>query len=399
MKHEIQNILTNGTLDFSMHQLAQYILSNPLKKYEFSKKNGYYSILDGDKPVYKESDQHVTAVAKLMRIPKELWLLWAAYVVTSAKAEVNSLPLESRITLFREAFKLTIEPFYEEELTGTMPTPGACLNCGSSHYHTSFERNDDNGRYFVYICDTCGLGMRYPRTGKEALDEIYTQGDYFSGNSTLRGYFDYDSEASWRIEKGLKYLKQIEKYTAISPKKTHILDIGSGYGYFLKAAKDSGYTGLGVELAPEAVDVANTTYKAKTIQGDIVTLFSKGVLKEQSFGLITLWDIIEHFYDVNEELEVIGKLLQPGGYVALRTNNIDSVAYTVFGKYFHSVKDEHTYYYTKENLSQLFMKVGIEPVKVYTHTHLFLSFMSQKERNVIDTTCQGEDIFFIGQKK
>lgn len=351
-----------------------------------------------DDIAYQEPDQHVTAVAKLMRIPKELWLEWAEYVVSHAKPDVKNLPLAKREALFKEAFETIIKPFYKEESAKKWPKPENCVNCGGKTFSNSFERNDQEGLYFVFICDMCGLGMRNRVETKDDLTEIYTKDDYFSGDNTTKGYYNYDEEAPWRIKKAEKYLHQLEKVTGIEPDKAHFLDIGSGFGYFLKVLQDNGYTGLGVELSPEAVEVANKKYKTNTLEGDIVTLYKKGVLKDNQFDFLTLWDIIEHFYDVTEELAVMSKILKPGGFVALRTNNIDSIAFDVFGKFFHSVKDEHTFYYTDKTLTELFEKVGIHKVKTWTHTHLFLAFMTMKERNEIDRKCRGEDIFYVGKK-
>lgn len=381
-------------------ELETKLFKKPALQYDWSKQNATYFIHKDSVLVYQESDQHVTAVAKLMRIPKEYWLLWAQYVVQFSKTDdVKSLSLEKRFALFKKAFEKVIKPYYDEAPAKKWPAAPACVNCGGKKYTTKFERNDQEGLYFVFICDACGLGMRNKVEAKEALTEIYTKDDYFSGDNTTKGYYNYQAEAPWRIKKAENYLHELERVTKIKPGKAHFLDIGSGFGYFLKVVQDQGYTGIGVELSPEAVEVANKKYKTKTLEGDIVTLYKNGVLKDNQFDFLTLWDIIEHFYDVTEEIAVMGKILKPGGFVALRTNNIDSIAFDVFGKFFHSIKDEHTFYYTDKTLTQLFEKEAIHKVKTWTHTHLFLAFMTTKERNELDKQCRGEDIFYVGQKQ
>jgi 2-polyprenyl-3-methyl-5-hydroxy-6-metoxy-1,4-benzoquinol methylase len=382
------------------NELETKLFKKASKEFEWTKKGSTFYIHKNNQLIYQEGDQHVTAVAKLLRIPKEYWLLWAQYVVIYGKTDdVKALPLEKRYDLFKKAFQKVIQPFYNEAPSKKWPKPVECVNCGGKTFSEKFERNDQEGLYFVFICDKCGLGMRNRVDAKEALTEIYTKDDYFSGDNTTKGYFDYHSEAPWRIKKAENYLHDLEKVTGIKPGKAHFLDIGSGFGYFLKVVQDEGYTGIGVELSPEAVEVANKKYKTKTLEGDIVTLYNKGILKDNQFDFLTLWDIIEHFYDVTDEIKIMAKILKPGGFVALRTNNIDSIAFEVFGKYFHSVKDEHTFYYTDKTLTQLFEQDSIKKVKTWTHTHLFLAFMTTKERNEIDKNCRGEDIFYVGQKQ
>ncbi len=395
-KDQIDNLVKNTDLSNKREQLFK-LFDFKDTEYFWEKDSKDYFITYQDKEVYRESVQHVEAVAKLIRIPYEIWLLWANLVLISGKNEPIKLPLVVRLKIFKKAFEEAILPYlFTKDFTPKFEIEG-CVNCGSKAFTKPLTRFVSGREFFVTICKKCTLGVRYPRPKKDELSKIYSE-EYFAGDTTERGYFDYESEAGWRVEKAIHYLNKLEEVTNINPRKTKVLDLGSGYGYFLKALEDKGYASIGAELAPEAVEFANQHYKATTLEGELESLVKSGKVKENSFGLVTLWDVIEHFYDINDDMSVIERLLTRGGYIALRTNNLFSIEFEVFGKYFHSIKYEHTFYYSPESLKTFFAKFGLKEIKTWTHTHLFLAFVTKEELDEINRTNRGGDIFFVGQK-
>ncbi len=386
------------TLKNQLNKLWHKFYNKDLSEnYSFYKKTNDYTINYNKKEVYRESIQHVEAVCKLLRVPIILWLIWAISVLeASPKRNPMSLPLAKRLRLFKQAHRITIAKYIPKPQEFNIKTD-KCPNCDKIYFKKPIYKVTPFRTIAVMFCKNCGLGIRFPADTKEALSKIYEE-DYFSGNSTDVGYFDYLAEEGWRIKKAENYLNKLEELLNISPKNTKVLDLGSGYGYFLIPLKKRNYSYLGIELAQEAVDIANNKYKTLTIKGDLLNLDKEKKLKDKSYDLITLWDIIEHFYDFRNELKIINKLLNPGGFVALRTNNINSIEYDVFGKDFHSIKNEHTYYYSEKTLSDIFQHVKIKTYKIWTHTHLFLCFMTQKEIEKINKENRGGDIFYIGQK-
>jgi 2-polyprenyl-3-methyl-5-hydroxy-6-metoxy-1,4-benzoquinol methylase len=124
-------------------------------------------------------------------------------------------------------------------------------------------------------------------------------------------------------------------------KPSYALDIGSGFGYFLRALEEKNYRAMGIELSKDAADIANKKGPSKTLHGDLRSLFEKRAIGRDQFSLITLWDVIEHFYDFNEDLDIVSAVLSSKGYVALRTNNIESIEFDVLGPYFHRINQSH----------------------------------------------------------
>jgi 2-polyprenyl-3-methyl-5-hydroxy-6-metoxy-1,4-benzoquinol methylase len=106
---------------------------------------------------------------------------------------------------------------------------------------------------------------------------------------------------------------------------TPVLDMGCGPGNFLFLLEKLGYTDLtGVDLSGEQIEMAQQWCpQATLLHGDVREFLGKHLGK---FGLITGFDIIEHFAK-NEILPFIRQIadaLYSGGRVILQTPNAES---------------------------------------------------------------------------
>lgn len=114
----------------------------------------------------------------------------------------------------------------------------------------------------------------------------------------------------------------IKEYTDL-PADAHVLEVGCAEGGVLQAFLDLGYTGVGVELLPQRLELARG-YLSEALQQKRVELMAKNVYDvvperdfRQPFDLIVLKDVIEHIPDQERLLEQLGSFLKPGGYIFL----------------------------------------------------------------------------------
>jgi 2-polyprenyl-3-methyl-5-hydroxy-6-metoxy-1,4-benzoquinol methylase len=367
---------------------------------EIIRHHNNYQINTGTIQLYNESIQHILAITRLMRINKKSWFDFINKIL-----EINKLknPLElnihTRLKLFSKAFLITIKKNYAKYPQVKIKTPIHCPNCHSSKFKKTIFVNHHPSTFCIKVCSNCHLGTQFPVLDQVKIDKIYQNQNYFSGNSTKTGYYNYAKEAIWRIKKAKKYLNQVLSATKLIPQNTRALDVGCGYGYFLKALQDKGIRAEGIEVSPSACEYAKSNYNSTVFSYDLNEAFKKGLLKANSYNLITLWDVLEHFSDFNSQITIISKLLKPDGYIALRTNNIDSIETKTLGSYFHSIKNEHLFYFSPKSLDSIFVKHHYKKISIWTHTHIFLAFMTIKERNQCNKNNLGGDIFYICQKK
>jgi 2-polyprenyl-3-methyl-5-hydroxy-6-metoxy-1,4-benzoquinol methylase len=142
-------------------------------------------------------------------------------------------------------------------------------------------------------------------------------------------------------------------------KEVKIVDLGCGFGTFVKPAMDAGYKNVtGYDISTEQVKVANELGMPNVHLSSIDDYFAKGEKVDVIVGL----DIIEHF-NKDELMDFLTKVksgLKPGGKAIFRTPNMDAPQTSVFayGDISHEV------FLNKSSALQVLNSVGFKNVKV-----------------------------------
>jgi ubiquinone/menaquinone biosynthesis C-methylase UbiE len=111
----------------------------------------------------------------------------------------------------------------------------------------------------------------------------------------------------------------LEKIDQPGNDRKSLLDVGCGYGYFLRLAADRNWEVTGVEIAQDAVGVARNTIGKENIHHGNLRSAS---LPPQHFDAVTLWDVLVLAQDPAEDLSECFRILKPGGTVGLRVRNV-----------------------------------------------------------------------------
>jgi len=118
-------------------------------------------------------------------------------------------------------------------------------------------------------------------------------------------------------------LKNIKSLFANVQGEPSLLDIGCAYGPFLSASKEEGFSPNGIEPSQDAVNYVKDVLLIPAVQG----FFPGGHnFKANSFNVITLWYVIEHFKNCVAVFSEIKKLLKPDGILAFSTPSFSGVS-------------------------------------------------------------------------
>ncbi len=235
-----------------------------------------------------------------------------------------------------------------------------CLICQSSNssiIHTFRQLN-------VVICRECGLVYLNPRLKELTMRTAYRSENYFL-RSVDAGYEDYSfQENSLRIT-FRRFLEQLKKQGMTSDR---LLEVGSGYGYFLDEAKHFFSYRAGIELSREAGSRAERLSGAHVHVGDIGSLPPEF----NNFTLIVLINVIEHIYSPIEFLFSIKKLLKNDGRIVIATPDIGNFWYKIMKKRWPSFKiPEHVAFYSGKTLRLLLQKTGFVDIQALPFAHAF----------------------------
>ncbi|MCM8800409.1 MAG: class I SAM-dependent methyltransferase [Candidatus Omnitrophica bacterium] len=181
-----------------------------------------------------------------------------------------------------------------------------CNLCGSNNFKILFPVDSST---YIGRCKDCGLVFRNPRVlESEILREISL--DRIICEHEKKAWFDS------KIHLFKSNLKRLERYI---PNKGRLLDLGCGYGIFLKMAKDRGWQVEGIEIAQSALRYAQEVLGLK-VYG---TTLKEVRFPDKYFDVVTLWEVLGQLYDPQGTLKEINRILKPEGLIALRLHNAD----------------------------------------------------------------------------
>jgi 2-polyprenyl-3-methyl-5-hydroxy-6-metoxy-1,4-benzoquinol methylase len=143
------------------------------------------------------------------------------------------------------------------------------------------------------------------------------------------------------------YARVLRRASRLTTVRT-ILDVGCGKGEFLWAAQRQGYKAVGLELADQAVAIAQDLgLPAK----------KKSLLSEEldgsSWDLITMFEVIEHVDAPSAMIQRAAHLLNPGGVLYMTTPNFNSLDRLFLGSKWKVFHPEHITYFSSRGLARL----------------------------------------------
>jgi cytidylyltransferase domain protein len=206
-------------------------------------------------------------------------------------------------------------------------TVSVCAQCGM-HYPSFIvaEKKDYSEQYFFEEYQA-----QYGKTYLEDFESIKRQG--------LRRMALINAVYAKVFHSG----KETSLFDGLHHGTKRILDIGCAYGPFLAAAKESGWSPVGTDIAAEAVAYVCKTLQIPACQAPFPVLpasFPFTVertftdqrnqllsipLEAGGFSAVTMWFVIEHFPDLSSVLQKVSELLIGGGIFAFSTPALSGV--------------------------------------------------------------------------
>lgn len=252
---------------------------------------------------------------------------------------------------------------------GTEMAEVPCNLCQSSRYKILYTGKPDNqgkvtaqtfrctseqhGDFTNIVqCADCGLLYENPRELERVIEEQY---EAVEDPTYLR-------ETRGRIYTFSKLLDSLARFT---PDSGRLLDIGCYTGVFLDVARERGWQTFGVEPSTWAAGKARE--RGHTV---INAPLRKAGLTEESFDVITIWDVIEHLHDPLGQLREAFRLLKPGGTLGLSTMNAGSLFAKITGRHWPWYMRMHFYYFTPGSITRMLKAAGFEVLQIERHKRI-----------------------------
>lgn len=203
----------------------------------------------------------------------------------------------------------------------------------------------------------------------ESIERYYDSSSYISHRDKSKGLID----KIYRFVKSYTLKRKLQLINNYASKEKKLLDIGAGTGEFLSKAKNNGWTTLGVE--------PNSTANSRAIEKGISIITTLEQLPETKFDIITLWHVLEHIANLEEQIEKIVNCLYEEGSIIIAVPNYKSYD-AVYYKNHWAAYDvpRHLWHFSQNSIAKLFKKHGLEVVRTIPmlFDSFYVSLLSEK---------------------
>lgn len=202
------------------------------------------------------------------------------------------------------------------------------------------------------ICRKCGLVMINPRMTQESYDRFYDT-EY---GKLYRNHEKMDEDYFMgRVAAGQQIYQFIKKNWSGEIKD--VLEIGCAAGGILYYFDYEGCNVTGCDLGSDYI-----SYGQK-LGMDLRQCHSKELLKDgKKYDLIILNHVLEHFLDLEAELEVISKLVKEDGILFVAVPGIKVLLKGYGNDFLKYLQNAHVYNFTLGTLEQVMNRYGFELV-------------------------------------
>ncbi len=165
---------------------------------------------------------------------------------------------------------------------------------------------------------------------------------------------DYDARFNHDYDIAKLRLKKLKEFKATG----RLLDVGCSNGGFVSAAEDvGGFIAEGYEVNEHIADYARkrgaSVIAAPTLQ--------EACYGKESFDVVTLHDVFEHYLNPKRELQELYRVLRPRGLLVIDTPHAVCKLSMEKGLDYHHIKPkEHVFIFSRETLANLVREGGFE---------------------------------------
>lgn len=193
---------------------------------------------------------------------------------------------------------------------GTVVKKRSCSCCGSRK--TRFQRQMRGWQ--ISECEQCGSAFSEVLPSSEDVSNIYEKlyeaDGLFEHHRKEVSRIRADLANGRRVKVGWERKRFFKRCRALPG--IRLLDIGCGTGLFLVAASQAGRSVQGVEVSRQAAELGRAVHDLPVHIGMIEELR----LADESFDVVTAWEVLEHVFEPSKFLRVVFQMLKPGGIFA-----------------------------------------------------------------------------------
>lgn len=249
----------------------------------------------------------------------------------------------------------------------------ACVACGGTQARHQFDKNG-----FAYVqCIDCGTLFQSPRPPIAAFESFYRRSE------SARYWAEVFFPAVAEIRREKIFRPRVERLAKLCVEREinveHLIDVGAGFGILLDEWRKCFPQTQLLAIEPSASLADECRSKGFKVCDEIV---ENVVGHDNSANLVTCFEVLEHVYDPLGFLQVLKRLVRPGGYVFVSTLCIDGFDLQVlWNKSRQIFPPHHINFLSVEGFERLFQRAGLMDITVTTPGQLDVDIVRNAYRH------------------
>ncbi len=246
-----------------------------------------------------------------------------------------------------------------------------CNHNEFSHFLDCKDYTVSQKTFTIVECNNCSFHFTNPIPKPEDIGGYYKSESYVSHSSTNKGLIN----KIYQIVRKRTLKQKVNLLKSLSKGKNH-LDIGAGTGHFINATTQAGFNALGLEPDEDARKLAIDLHKA-----NIKPLDHLFELENNSMDVITMWHVLEHVYNLKDDLKKITSVLKDDGVMVVAVPNMSSYDAKKY-KQFWAAYDLpiHLYHFQPNDIKNLFEQYNmtVDTILPMKYDSFYVSMLSEK---------------------
>lgn len=262
-----------------------------------------------------------------------------------------------------------------------------CPICQSDKIKKLYDLRKISGKeYDLLKCKNCSVKFLYPLPSTAHQKKYYNDPLYQESKYFVHMKRDYKGSREYKIfERGVNLIEKmlaggngdriisdskVSPGVDVSGARRKVLDVGCSSGVFLDMMRTKGWDVAGVELCGEFVKLAKELFGLENIFNGTL---EEARFEDESFDLITMWDLVEHVPDPFSLLLEAERILKPTGLLLILTPDENSLikyltnmSYRItLGHYKLPVSviydEHHLFYFNLRSIDYALKNAGLRP--------------------------------------